>query len=167
MPKDIASAKELAQNVDGGRIGFQDWAIEVMLNGVVNEKKVADGGYDGYLTFYDNSKKKHFALIETKSGKLTVKNLREFVHVIETQKATVGIFVCFAENVTREMTKCAKDAGHVKMDGTEFPIDKIQIITIEDLFEGKQPQLPGNADNQPFKKAQRKESKGGSYGLFD
>ena len=86
MPKDIASARELAQNVDGGRIGFQDWAIEVMLNGVVNEKKVADGGYDGYLTFYDNSKKKHFALIETKSGKLTVKNLREFAQVIETKK---------------------------------------------------------------------------------
>jgi site-specific DNA-methyltransferase (adenine-specific) len=152
MPKDIGSARELAQNVDGGRIGFQDWAIEVMLNGVVNEKKVADGGYDGYLTFYDNSKKKHFALIETKSGKLSVKNLREFVHVIEKQKATVGIFVCFAENVTREMTKCAKDAGHIKMDGTEFPMDKIQIITIEDLFAGKQPQLPGGADNHNAKK---------------
>ena len=167
MPKDIASARELAQNVEGGRIGFQDWAIEVMLNGVVNEKKVADGGYDGYITFYDNSKKKHFALIETKSGKLTVKNLREFVHVIETQKATVGIFVCFAENVTREMTKCAKDAGHITMDGAEYPMDKVQIITIEDLFEGKQPQLPGGADNQTFKKSQRKETKGSSYGLFD
>lgn len=167
MPKDIASAKELAQNVEGGRIGFQDWAIEVMLNGVVNEKKVADGGYDGYITFYGNSKKKHFALIETKSGKLTVKNLREFVQVIETQKATVGIFVCFEENVTKEMIKCAKDAGHIKMDGTEFPMDKIQIITIEDLFEGKQPQLPGGADNQTFKRSQRKENKGSSYGLFD
>ena len=167
MPKDIASAKELAQNIDGGRIGFQDWAIEVMLNGVVNEKKVADGGYDGYITFYDNNKKKHFALIETKSGKLTVKNLREFVHVIETQKATVGIFVCFAENVTREMTKCAKDAGHITMDGAEYPMDKVQIITIEDLFAGKQPQLPGGADNQTFKKSQRKETKGSSYGLFD
>ena len=167
MPKDIASARELAQNVEGGRIGFQDWAIEVMLNGVVNEKKVADGGYDGYLTFYDNNRKKHFALIETKSGKLTVKNLREFVHVIETQKATVGIFVCFEENVTREMKKCAKDAGHIKMDGAEYPIDKIQIITIENLFEGKQPQLPGGADNQTFKRSQRKDTKGTSYGLFD
>lgn len=167
MPKDVASARELAQNVEGGRIGFQDWVIEVMLNGVVNEKKVADGGYDGYLTFYDNSSKKQFALIETKSGKLTVKNLREFVHVIETQKATMGIFVCFEENRTKEMVKCAKDAGHVKMDGAEFPMDKIQIITIEDLFENKQPQLPGGADNQTFKKSQRKDSKGTSYGLFD
>jgi site-specific DNA-methyltransferase (adenine-specific) len=167
MPKDVASARELAQNVEGGRIGFQDWVIEVMLNGVVNEKKVADGGYDGYLTFFDNVRNKHFALIETKSGKLTVKNLREFVQVIDTQKATVGIFVCFEDCVTREMTKCAKDAGHIKMNGAEFPMDKIQIITIEDLFNEKQPQLPGNADNQTFKKAQRKDTKGTSYGLFD
>lgn len=167
MPKDVASARELARNVEGGRIGFQDWVIEVMLNGVVNEKKVADGGYDGYLTFSDNNRKKHFALIEAKSGKLTVKNLREFVQVIETQKATMGIFVCFEENVTKEMSKCAKDAGHVKMDGVEYPMDKIQIITIEELFQNKQPQLPGGADNQTFKKAQRKEPKGSSYGLFD
>jgi DNA modification methylase len=167
MPKDIASAKELAQNVEGGRIGFQDWAIEVMLNGVVNEKKVADGGYDGYLTFLDNNRKKHFALIETKSGKLTVKNLREFVHVIETQKATAGIFVCFEENLTKEMVKCAKEAGHIKIDGVEFPIDKIQIITIEALFRHEQPLLPGGADNQTFKKSQRKDTKGTSYGLFD
>lgn len=89
------------------------------------------------------------------------------MQVTTTQKATIGIFVCFAENVTKEMTKCAKDADHIEMDGAVYPMDKIQIITIEDLFEGKQPQLPGGADNQTFKKSQRKETKGTSYGLFD
>ncbi len=166
MPKDIASAKMLAQETEGGRISFQDWAIEVMLLGVVNEKKTADGGYDGYLTFNTHAGKQ-FALIETKSGKLTVKNLREFVNVIDTQKAAVGIFVCFAENVTREMTKAAKEAGHIKIADTEFPMDKIQIITVEDLFEGKKPQLPGAAENQTFKKAKRNEEKSVSRGLFD
>jgi adenine specific DNA methylase Mod len=158
MPKDIASAKELAQNEEGGRISFQDWAIEVMLNGVVNEKKVADGGYDGYLTFTSQSGKQ-FAIIETKSGNVNVKNMREFADVVNTQKAAMGIFVCFAEQVTKEMVKKAKDAGHIKIDEIVFPQDKIQIITIEDLFEGKQPQLPFNADNQTFKKAKRQESK--------
>jgi site-specific DNA-methyltransferase (adenine-specific) len=166
LPKDIASAKELAQNLEGGRIGFQDWAIEVMLNGVVNEKKVADGGYDGYLTF-NMGKEKYFAIIETKSGKLTVKNMREFVNVVETQKAAVGIFVCFAENVTSEMVKKAKDAGHIKLGAVEFPMDKIQIITIENLFEGKQPQRPGAAENETFKKSKRNEGKASSKGLFD
>lgn len=165
LPKDVASAKELAQNLDGGRIGFQDWAIEVMLNGVVNIKKVADGGYDGYLTF-NKGKEKYFAIIETKSGKLTVKNMREFAQVVKTQNAAVGIFVCFAENVTKEMVKEAKDAGHIKLGADEFPMDKIQILTIEDLFAGKQPQLPGAAQNETFKKAKRNEAKS-SKGLFD
>jgi site-specific DNA-methyltransferase (adenine-specific) len=166
MPKDVASAKELAKNVEGGRIGFQDWVIEVMLNGVANEKKAADGGYDGYLTF-NAGKEKYFALIETKSGKLTVKNMREFVQVIKTQNAAVGIFVCFKENVTKEMLKEAKDAGHIKTGNAEFPMDKIQIITVEDLFEGKQPLLPGAAENSTFKKAQRNNDNAVSAGLFD
>jgi DNA modification methylase len=167
MPRDIASAKMLAEETEGGRIGFQEWVIEVLLNGVVNERKVADGGFDGYITFNFEKASKQFALIETKSGKLTVKNLREFAHVIDTQKAAVGIFTCFEENVTREMTKTAKEAGHVKINGHEFPIDKIQIITIEELLNGKQPQLPGGAENKTFKKAQRNEEKSLSKGLFD
>lgn len=167
LPKDVASARELAQNVEGGRIGFQDWVIEVLLNGVVNEKKVADGGFDGYLTFKGHNNSKQFALIETKSGKLTVKNLREFVHVIDHQKAALGIFVCFEDCVTREMTKAAKDAGHIKVEGVEFPMDRIQILTVEELMKGKQPQLPGAVQNETFKTAQKNEKKSVSRGLFD
>jgi adenine specific DNA methylase Mod len=48
---DVASARELAEKTDKGRILFQEWVIEVLLNGVANEKKVAYGGYDGYLTY--------------------------------------------------------------------------------------------------------------------
>lgn len=166
MPKDIASAKMLAQETEQGRIRFQDWAIEVMLNGVVNEKKVADGGFDGYIAFNSNAGKQ-FALIETKSGNVNVKNMREFVEVVKAQNAAVGIFVCFEETVTSEMIKKAKGAGHIKIGDVEFPQDRIQILTIEDLFAGKQPQLPFSADNTTFKKAKRNENNSVSKGLFD
>lgn len=72
LPKDVASAKMLPQEIEGCRIDLQDWAIAVMLNGVSNEKKVANGDYDGNHIF-NVGKEKYFALIETKSGKLTVK----------------------------------------------------------------------------------------------
>jgi site-specific DNA-methyltransferase (adenine-specific) len=166
MPKDVASARELAQNVDKGRIGFQDWAIEVMLNGVVNEKKVADGGYDGYITFKGPTAKREFAIIETKSGGLTVKNMREFVQVVKNQKASIGIFVCFAENVTKEMVKEAKAAGQIEIDGYHFQIDKVQIITVEDLFDGRQPMIPGASTNETFKTAQRTEEASKQGKLF-
>lgn len=160
LPQDIGSAKELATNPNGGRISFQDWAIEVMLHGVSNPKKTADGGYDGYLAF-DSNEGKQFALIETKSGHVNVKNMREFVDVVTSQKAAMGIFVCFAEQVTREMVKKAKDSGPIRVGDVEFPQDKIQIITVEDLLDHKQPQLPFNAVNKTFKKATRKQTKSG------
>jgi site-specific DNA-methyltransferase (adenine-specific) len=164
FPKDVASAKMLAQDTENGRFGFQEWVIEVLLHGVVNPKKVADGGYDGYLT-YQTDKTKEFVLIETKSGNVNVKNIREFIQVIEAQKAAAGIFVCFADTVTQPMIIEAKKAGHIKIGGMDTGLDKIQIITVDDLLEAKQPQLPNISST--FKKAQKKESKGSSLGLFD
>lgn len=89
------------------------------------------------------------------------------MHVIDKQKAALGIFVCFEENVTKEMTKTAKEAGHIKIANIEFPTERIQILTIEELMRGKQPILPGLADNETFKKAKRNEDKAVSRGLFD
>lgn len=89
------------------------------------------------------------------------------IFLCTTQNAAVGIFVCFAENLTGEMIKEAKDAGHITLGIAEFPMGKIQILTIEDLFDGKQPQLPGAAENETFKKAKRSEEKSSSKGLFD
>ena len=93
--------------------------------------------------------------------------MREFVEVVKSQNAAVGIFVCFEETVTSEMVKKAKDASHIKIGDVEFPQDKIQILTIEDLFADKKPQLPFNTDNTTFKKAQCNEGKSVSKGLFD
>ncbi len=104
-------------------------------------------------------------LIEIKSGKVNVTNIREFVRVIDKEKANAGIFVCFANTVTKEMLKEAKSAGHIKIGAVEFGQDKIQIMTIEDLMRNHHPNLPNVSST--FKKAQRKESKSTSYGLFD
>ncbi|HWC52818.1 MAG TPA: restriction endonuclease, partial [Chitinophagaceae bacterium] len=164
FPKDVASAKMLAQETEEGRFGFQEWAIEVLLHGVVNPKKTADGGYDGYLT-YQTDKGKEFVLIETKSGGVNVKNIREFIHVVEKQKAAAGIFVCFADTVTKEMLKEAKAAGHIKLGTMDTGLDKIQILTIDDLLGDKKPNLPNVSST--FKKAQRKETKSSSHELFD
>jgi DNA modification methylase len=164
FPADVASARELAERTEKGRILFQEWVIEVLLNGVVNEKKVADGGFDGYLT-YQTDKAKEFVLIEIKSGNVNVKNIREFIQVVEKQSAAAGIFVCFENTVTREMLKEAKHATHIKIDGIDTGLDKIQILTVEELMNNKKPQLPNVSST--FKKAQRKESESSSYGLFD
>ncbi len=156
FPRDVASAHELAEGTKKGRIKFQDWIIEFMLDGVANPKKVGDGGYDGYLTLYRDAKVKDVVLIEVKSGNLGIKNIREFIHVIQHEKAAMGIFVCFQDEVARGMEHEALSAGYYDRDayGERFP--KIQIITVEDLLEGKTLAHPNPAMfNITFKKAYR------------
>ena len=164
FPADVASARELAERTDRGRILFQDWVVEVLLNGVVNEKKVADGGFDGYLT-YQTEAGKEFVLIEIKSGKVNVTNIREFIRVIDKEKANAGIFVCFESTVTKEMLKEAKSAGHIKIANVEFGQEKIQIMTIEQLMSNHHPNLPNVSST--FKKARRKRGDNTNLALFD
>ena len=157
FPKDIASAKELASNTEAGCFGFQDWVVEVMLGGVVNPKKVADGGYDGYLSFFKTEKTKGVILVEVKSGKVNVKNLREFIHVVETQQSDLGVFVCFSEQVTKPMQHEAKTQGYFENEHYPQKFDKIQIITVEDLLEGKDIHLPSEFFvRDTFKAAKKK-----------
>ena len=68
-------------------------------------------------------------LIEIKSGRVNVTNFREFIRVIDKEKANAGIFVCFESTVIKEMLKEAKSAGHIKIGEVEFGQDKKQIMT--------------------------------------
>lgn len=160
LPKDIASAYRLAQDTTNGRIFFQEWIIETMMQGVCNTKKSADGGFDGYLTF-EIPNKKETVLIEVKSGNVTVKNIREFIQVIEKQKASLGVFVCFEQQVTKPMLSEAKSVGYYAKELFGQAYDKIQIITVEDLLEGKRVNIP-NSTMGTFKTAQKKNIDDGS-----
>ncbi|NLO18918.1 MAG: hypothetical protein GX121_03420, partial [Ignavibacteria bacterium] len=151
FPRDIASAKELAESTKQGRFKFQDWIIEVMLRGVSNEKKTADGGYDGYLTFNKTLTERGSAIIEVKSGTVTIKNLREFIQVVEIEKADIGAFVCFQQSLSNSMLELAKNQGYIE----NYRVDKIQIITVEEILEGKEIKLPALVDNTTFKSAKR------------
>ena len=146
IPKDIASAKELAANTDKGRLKFQDWVIEFLLGGVSNPKKTADGGWDGHMTFA-MGKKKEIVLIEVKSGKVNVKQLREFIQVVHAQQAAIGVFVCFEEFITEPMMREAKQQGYYTPSAvalgeyaTQFPT--MQLLAVERILQGEQVKMP-------------------------
>jgi len=155
VPKDIGSAKELARNTAKGRFNFQDWVIEFLLGGVCNPKKVGDGGYDGYITFKSMGGHKGLILIEVKSGNLTVKNIREFIQVIDKQGADMGVFVCFAENVTKNMEAEARQVGYYMKEVYQERFQKIRIVTIEQLLDGYMLNYP-KVEETTFKKATKK-----------
>ncbi len=168
FPKDIGSAKELAQNTENGRFGFQDWIIEVMIGGVVNPKKTGDGGWDGHITFWKGINEKGHGLIEVKSGKVNIKNIREFIHVVNKQGADLGIFVCFAEHANNNMYLEMKKEGKF-VNPLTSTIDKFHIVTVEELLEGKGLSfLPAFFNPDTFKIATKKlEQDEKMDGLFD
>ena len=151
FPKDIASARDLAQSTDKSRMQFQDWVIEIMMNGVSNPNR-PEGGYDGYITFHSTKEGKEVILIEVKSGKVGVKNIREFAEVADKHKASIGAFVCFADEITEPMREWAKKCGYYKPGVWGNKYDKIQIITVEELLGGKSVNFP-ELFNDTFKTA--------------
>jgi len=157
FPKDLSSAKQLAEATAHGRFKFQDWIIEAMLGGVHNPKKTADGGWDGHLTFEMPNHSKEIILIEVKSGNVALKEFRSFIQVVNKQKAAIGVFVCFDEQVTKPMQLEAKDAGYYKKElfGTKY--DKIQILTVDQLLEREEINMP-DTRMTTFKIAEKKEN---------
>jgi site-specific DNA-methyltransferase (adenine-specific) len=74
------------------------------------------------------------------SGGVSVPQVRDLRGVIERDKAEIGVFLCF-EQPTKPMLKEAAEAGFYKSaDGTSYP--RIQILTIQQLLNGQQPQYP-------------------------
>jgi len=157
FPQDIASARELATATRKGRLKFEEWIIEVMLHGVLNEKK-NQTGFDGYLTL-DMPWKKEFVLIEVKSGNANLQQVNHFIQTIKNREAVMGIFVCFAEQVTDGMKQASKREGFYLEQNFGRKFEKLQIITVEDLLEDKLPNFPP-AENITFKKASRGKEEG-------
>jgi len=150
-PTDLAGAARLAQE---DKYQFQWWALGLVGARPTEQKKGADRGIDGRLYFHDDeSGKSRQILFSVKAGGVSVPQVRDLRGVIERDKAEIGIFLCF-EQPTKPMLKEAADAGFYKSsDGTGYP--RIQILTIQQILNGQQPQYPLHRRDATFKKAPR------------
>jgi site-specific DNA-methyltransferase (adenine-specific) len=75
--------------------------------------------------------------------------------VVDREKAKIGVFITLADSTGPMRTEAVK-TGYFGTPYGKYP--KIQILTIRELFEGKQPNIP-LVDSSSFKKAP-KESAG-------
>ncbi|MCA3630148.1 MAG: restriction endonuclease [Methylobacterium sp.] len=153
MPKDMDGARRLAEQ---DKFEFQKWVLYALKSSAVPFKggrKGADGGVDGYIYFKPDGKTSEKAVVSVKGGKnVGVGMVRDLIATIERERAKVGIILTLAEP-TREMKKEAATAGLYKTEMLgDFP--RIQILTVQDLFDGDRPRLPW-IDSTVFKKAKR------------
>jgi hypothetical protein len=114
------------------------------------KKKGADSGIDGFIYFKPDGKTTEKAIISVKGGgNVGVPMIRDLGHVVDREKAKIGVFITLAEP-TKPMTIEAVKAGFYETPYGKYP--KLQILTIEELFKGKKPLLPW-IDPNTFKKA--------------
>jgi len=138
-PKDLAGTVELAEQ---NKYQFQWWAVSVIGGQPYGEKKKgADTGIDGYLYYMDEKDKIKKAIISVKGGKnANVSMIRDLGHVIDREKSDIGVFILL-EKPTRPMVEEAALKGFYHSPlGKDYP--RIQILTIEDILQGKMPDIP-------------------------
>nr|AMK59516.1 DNA methylase N-4/N-6 [uncultured bacterium UPO68_UPO87] len=153
VPKDAGGAAALAE---ADKYQFQWWAVSLVdALPFGDKKKGADGGIDGLIYFKPDGKATEKAIVSVKGGRnVGVTMVKDLIATVERDKAKMGIFITLAPP-TGPMIKEAASAGLYKTEYGSFP--KIQILTIEQLFEGHRPHMPW-IDPTVFKKAKKEDT---------
>jgi DNA modification methylase len=151
-PTDVSGAEALALQ---DRFQFQFWALGLVGARPTEEKKGADKGIDGRLRFFDGDKKGKAKQIifSVKSGKVSVRDVRDLGHVITREKAEIGVLITL-ERPTKPMTTEAANGEFYETPWGDYP--KLQILTIEDLIEhDARVAYPNAAMNVTVKRAKK------------
>lgn len=135
----------------------------------IEEKKGADRGIDGRLYFHDEADFKKGRtkqiILSVKSGKVSVKDVRDLRGVVEREEAQIGVLICM-EKPTRDMRRESASAGFYKSHWRTHP--KLQILTIEELLAGHKIDYPDIAGvNITFRRAQKAKGKKKETQQFD
>lgn len=145
-PTTLDEARHLAEQ---DRFQFEWWALPLVgarpiagKTGSKRGKKGADKGIDGFINFIDDSSNKPKRIIvQVKSGKVGSRDVRDLVGTIDREKAAIGILITL-QNPTKPMQTEADSAGLYYSPGWNTDYPRIQIMTVEQLLDGAQPQMP-------------------------
>lgn len=176
-PKDLASARFLFEHERDGPYQFQFWVVGLIGAqpygaGVSGKgKKGGDSGIDGMLYFLTpGGERVEKVVVSVKGGKsLNPGMIRDLESVVRREKAAMGVFVSL-ETPTQGMYQEAAKHGFYWYGKDCYPV--IQLLTVEELLDGKRPQMPSGAANVSLEGKQAKSVKSEGKrrnmpGLFD
>lgn len=141
IPKSSKELRELVnQNLYGkqknSKFALEEITIKWYLNDVKGNKiQVADNSIDGRFTFpYEG--KIEIGLVQVTSS-ATIGHFKQFCSEIGLGTGLIGVYISFEDTITKGIRKKAKQYGRVDV------VDKIQILTFEDLIDkGLQFKIP-------------------------
>ena len=153
VPKDAEAAADLAKR---DKHEFQKWITgRIGAQPYKGGRKGMDRGVDGYLHFRDADQKPQFGIVSVKGGGTKSGDVRDLKGTVERERAAIGMFLTL-NPPTREMEREAAAAGFYETGGMRFP--RLQILTAQQVIEGKRPQVPFGF-TEGFEKAAREKSK--------
>jgi DNA modification methylase len=159
VPQDIESAIALANKKDDRtRKEFEKWAVLSFSNNraIINEKKGGDGGIDGISFILDLDEQQQTTkevIFSVKSNEtLSPAVIRDLNGTIEREKAVMGYLITLypMDNLVKESKKYGSYQN--RLFGHIYP--KIEVISVNDILQGKTMKLPTSLD--VLKKAEQK-----------
>lgn len=163
VPQSADDARFLFQN---DPYQFEWWAVAMLGAQGKEFKRGADKGIDGIINFQDKPGDYKRAVVSVKGGKLNAPMLRDLKGVMQRENAVIGILVT-NEAPTGPMKTEAADAGRWNSElhpDRSFPC--VQILTAEDIINGKDADLP-KWGMDTFKKAAGVKQTADQFKLLD
>jgi DNA modification methylase len=151
-PVSLPDAQALAQE---NRFQFQCWALGLVGARPTDPKRGADRGIDGRLLFHDDKPgMTKQIVISVKSGTIPANHIRELRGVVDREKAAIGLLITL-EKPTKPMRREAASAGFYRSPFGNTSHPRVQILTVEELFQGRSIDCPRTDANVTFKKSRR------------
>ena len=146
MPRDMEGARLLATKP----FEFEKWAIMQIPGMLPNTKQVGEGGVDGRGRLENDIRgavkppaaRTPLVIAQvTKSPGVNLNKIRALRSSMEEQKALFGVYITLERlTPTPAIRGILADVGRVKQGTSQYP--RMQLYSIADYFEGKQPDLP-------------------------
>ena len=154
VPADVTSAAALAEE---NRHQFEWWALDMVdANPAQDKKKGADRGVDGVLYFQEKDDGPyHKIIVQVKSGHIGAKEVRELEGTRRQEKAEIAVLLTLRPP-TKPMKEAVPGDYYVSALFPERRFPRLQILTIAELFAGRQPEYPNWVPRKTFKKAARR-----------
>ena len=137
IPTDMYGARQLARSKP---FDFETWAVTRLPGVAPNQKQVGDKGIDGRGQFLDKSNTKQILIVQVKGGKFNLKDLRDFLHVIEREQAALGVYITLDAINSSDAKKEVANKGEFIIGASRYP--RVQLWSISEYFASSTLRLP-------------------------